>query len=258
MSKKTYFVLFLIIIGLSSYYNFDKLIKNKTIEIFNNTKQAYIEKLTSIENKIEKHFRQSKKIEELNNEIKELEKYKYLYTDIKSRYDNTVTFKDQNTSAEELFTVKVLSYAKFNDFTKVYIDTEDINITEDTIGGLIVDDYAAGILIKDEGKSVALLNGNIKSNYAVYIGKDKAPGITHSLKYKKNIVVKFIPNWLEIEVGDEVVTSGMDGIFFEGLKVGKVVSVRRIGDTQEAVVEPYADISNDSLYYLYYKNKGNI
>lgn len=252
MSKKTYFIVFIIVIGLSGYYNLDKLIEIKTSGFFNTIKQIYINKLESIESSINKHFNQSDKIDKLIKQNQELEKYKTLYLELTNKIDNKI--HNSSVSLKNLNIVNVLSYSKFDDFTKVYIDTKDLNIIENKIGGLIINDYAAGILIREDGASIGLLNGNIKSNYAVYIGTIKAPGITHNIKNKKEIVVKFIPNWLEINVGDEVVTSGMDGIFFEGLKVGQVKSVKITGDTQEAVVEPYADISNNSLYYLYYKN----
>ncbi len=254
MSKKTYFILFLIIIGLSWYFNLDKLIQNKSTGVLNNIKLAYVEKLDSIKDSIDVHFNQSEKIKELTLKNEELEKYKLLYNELSNKYNNFENFNDSNNSLKNVNIVSVLSYSKYDDFTKVYIDTHDINTSNMKIGALISDNYAAGILVKDEGKSIGLLNGNQKSNYAVYIGKAKAPGITHSLKNKKEIVVKFIPNWLEIDIDDEVYTSGMDGIFFEGLKVGRVVSVKKIGDTQEAIVEPYADTSDDSLYYLYYRD----
>lgn len=254
MSKTSYFILFLIVIGLSWYYNFDKLIQNKTTGVLNNIKLAYIEKIEKIEASIDRHFNQSKKIKELISKNEELEKYKLLYNELSNKYNNIEQFKQDSDPLKKVNIVNVLSYSKYDDFTKVYINTGDLNTTEMKIGGLIIDNYAAGILVKDQGKLIGLLNGNKKSNYAVYIGKAKAPGITHSVKNKKQILVRFIPNWLEIAVDDEVYTSGMDGIFFEGLKVGKVVSIKRIGDTQEAVVEPYAHTSNSSLYYLYFKN----
>lgn len=253
MSKKTYFILFLIVISLSWYYNLDKLIQNKTTGIFNNIKISYIDKIDNMDESIDKHFNQSEKIKDLLSKNEELEKYKLLYIELSNKYNNLEEFRDMESSPNNLNIVNVLSYSKYDDFTKVYIDTHDINTTNMDIGGLIVDNYAAGILVKDNDKAVGLLNGNQKSNYAVYIGEGKAPGITHSMKNKKEIVVRFIPNWLEIDVGEEVITSGMDGIFFEGLKVGKVTSVKKIGDTQEAIVEPYADISDSSLYYLYFK-----
>ncbi len=49
--------------------------------------------------------------------------------------------------------------------------------------------------------------------------------------------MKYIPIWIEINLGDEVITSGMDNIFFKGLKVGKVVSINKMADQQEAFIK---------------------
>lgn len=88
-----------------------------------------------------------------------------------------------------------------------------------------------------------------------FIGENKAPGITHEHKESKYITVKYIPIWIDIKVGDEVVTSGMDNIFFEGLKVGKVVRIKRMADIQEATVEPYAQVLKKEYFHIYTKNE---
>ena len=36
------------------------------------------------------------------------------------------------------------------------------------------------------------------------------------------LVAKYIPSWMNIYIGDEVITSGMDDIFPQGLKLGKI------------------------------------
>ena len=254
MSKKSYFVLFLLIVGLSIYYKLDKLIEIKAVDFINNAKYTYIEKIASIENYIKTHFYQIKTIEELRAENKELIEYKMLYQGLLSELRDIQNIKEiaEEQPLGKISIVKVLSYNNFYDFTKVIMENQRLSIVTGKIGGLISENYAAGILIKEDEKLLGLLNGNAKANYAVFIGDIKAPGITHNIKNKKNILVRFIPNWLEVKAGDEVVTSGMDGIFFEGLKVGKVLSVKTTGDTQEAVVEPYAEVGNKSFYYLYY------
>lgn len=43
----------------------------------------------------------------------------------------------------------------------------------------------------------------------------------------------------------------MDNIFFKGLKVGKVVSINKMADMQEAVIEPYAKVLKRRFFYIY-------
>ncbi len=45
----------------------------------------------------------------------------------------------------------------------------------------------------------------------------------------------------------------MDGIFFEGLKVGKVVSIKKMQDIQEATIAPYAKVLKQKSFFVYKK-----
>jgi rod shape-determining protein MreC len=64
------------------------------------------------------------------------------------------------------------------------------------------------------------------------------------------LVIEFIPTWVPIFVGDEVVTSGLDKIFMSNLKVGKVVSISRSSGYQSAVVEPYFYAKNPAYFHV--------
>ena len=56
---------------------------------------------------------------------------------------------------------------------------------------------------------------------------------------------------LEIKKGDEVITSGMDNIFFEGLKVGRVIQVTDLTDMKIATVKPYVNVLKKKYFYTY-------
>ncbi len=45
----------------------------------------------------------------------------------------------------------------------------------------------------------------------------------------------------------------MDNIFFEGLKVGKVVDVKKMADIQEATVQPYSQVYKKKYFHIYTK-----
>jgi rod shape-determining protein MreC len=107
----------------------------------------------------------------------------------------------------------------------------------------------AGIVVPKDTKALALLNSDLKSTYAVYIGNNKAPGIAHG-NNDQHLVVSFIPAWFEIRVGDEVITSGLDNIFFKGLKVGRVISISKSQGYQNAVVEQYYKSNEPSYFHI--------
>ena len=73
------------------------------------------------------------------------------------------------------------------------------------------------------------LNGNRRLYICSFIGNSKGSGIlTSKQSDDKLLQVKFIPIWANINIGDEVITSGLDNIFYEGLRVGKVVEIKSI------------------------------
>ncbi|MDO8260610.1 MAG: rod shape-determining protein MreC, partial [Candidatus Magasanikbacteria bacterium] len=90
--------------------------------------------------------------------------------------------------------------------------------------------------------------------YSVFVGDNKAPGIAHG-NSAENLIINFIPAWFLIEVGDEVITSGLDEIFFKGLKVGTVLSVTKSQGYQSAVVEPYYKANNPNYFYMIKKTR---
>ena len=74
-----------------------------------------------------------------------------------------------------------------------------------------------------------------------FIGNERNPGIATSNDESSDLLsVKFIPVWADINVGDEVITSGMDNIFYEGLRVGKVVEIKDFPEMKIATIQPYA------------------
>ena len=148
--------------------------------------------------------------------------------------------------------VRTISYQKFADLNKVWLEVPDYNSSR--VYGLTYKELVAGIVVSQNGRPLGLLNRDIKSSYAVYIGENKAPGIAHG-NNAKNLIVKFIPAWFSIKEGDEVITSGLDEIFFKGLKVGTVISVTKSQGYQNAVIEPYYTANEPNYFHMIKKIK---
>jgi rod shape-determining protein MreC len=248
--RKFLFIILFLIVGLLYLFEVDKLII-KNFTFFNDLKLSYINKVIGISTTVEKYFNQVNNIEQLRIENNELKQYKILYTATQKQLDTIKEFvitMDADETKPNINLAKVLSYINFNDFTKVWLDQKK---EDDSILGLITEEYAAGIVINENGKSVALLNGNKECSYAVFIGEDKIPGIITSSKDGKNLHIKYIPIWADIKIGDEVITSGMDNIFFEGLKVGRISEQSKLPDMQTAIIKPYANVLKKKYFYTY-------
>lgn len=249
MRKFLFFVILIFAIALYLFKVDEKIVKN--FNSFNELKVFYIDKIVNFTTTLENYFEQITTIKSLKNENKELKEYKILYQSTKEQL-KAIKELMLNTNPEvlkpKIELVKVISYVSFKDFTKVWLNQEK---NDDTILGLISDSYAAGIAINKDGKLVGLLNGNKECSYAVFIGEEKAPGIITSGEKANTLEIKFIPVWTKIEVGDEVVTSGMDSIFFEGLKVGKVTQISNLPEMKIAKIEPYAKVLEKKYFYTY-------
>ncbi len=248
--RKFIFAFLFLLVGLSYIFKIDELLIKK-FSFLSDIKTIYMVKMMNFSTILEKYFDQANSIEKLKTENNELKEYKILYTSTQNQLDNLKDFytniKNPNNKPKIEF-IKVLSYINYNDFTKVWLDKK---VEDDTIFGLITDNYAAGIIINKDGYAVGLLNGNKDCSYAVFIGEEKAPGIITASENQEELQIKFIPISAQINKGDEVITSGMDNIFFEGLKVGRIIEVTTLADMKIATVKPYVNVLKKKYFYSY-------
>lgn len=273
--SKIYIFLFISLIVFLSLFGFDKSVQTLGETFRDESRYFFVGMATTLEEYATSHYDQKETISTLQNEL-EQQKVKNLIllqelsriknqNDEKLKVDLNRTMEvassnDVDTNATKTFKIKldgklqkvyVLSFVDFKDFSKVYLDIKDETTK---IKGLIYDDMTAGIALVENQKFVGLLNTNEKCGYSVYVGKQKAPGVTAGIKHSNKLVVKYIPVWMDIKAGDDVITSGMDGIFFEGLRVGKVLSVQRQAMYQEAIVLPSQEALSKRSYLMYSAN----
>jgi len=248
MNKELFSFLFIftaLIVGALYYTN---IIQAPFLNTTSFIKQQYHQTIYIIQTGIKKHFYQADQIASLNDKLKKFEENHLLLQQIASEVDDL--FQANNSPLKmnpEVELVRALSYQEFGDFNRLWIDIPDYNASK--IYGLVYKELVAGIVIPKHNRPLALLNKDIKSTYAVNIGEKLAPGIAQG-NNGKNIVVKYIPAWFIIKKDDEVITSGLDQIFFKGLKVGKVISITKAEGYQTAVVSPYYNLNDPSYFHL--------
>lgn len=221
-------------------------IQGPFISSLNSFKSSYHNSVKFTQDSMSKHFFQASKIKQLQEEVAKYENNHLVMQQLASEVSDLFALNHSNLgSRPRVQLTRTISYEEFGDLNKLWIDVEDYNSSK--IYGLIFKEVVAGIVIPKNDKPLALLNKDIKCSYAVYVGKNKAPGVAHG-NNKENIVVNFIPSWFKINVGDEVSTSGLDNIFFKGLKVGQVLSVTKSQGYQNAIIQPYYN-SNEPNYF---------
>ncbi|CAD7288954.1 hypothetical protein LMG7974_01265 [Campylobacter majalis] len=250
---KTKILLFLLLILLTSF----SLYKNSSvskiaISINNNVLGVYTDVANSISNFINEHFKQASEIRNLRIQNAELEHAATLLSTFANELNQILIDKSSAIYEPKIKLVKSLGYANISDYNKIFITGfDDYNASK--IYGLIYQGKSAGIVISKNQKPMAILQTDPKSIFSVHIGNDKIPGVAHG--NKQAIIVKYIPQWLSPKIGDEVFTSGLDGIFFSGVLVGKVTNVYDENGYQSAIVEPFVRVNSPSYLYVVIKEK---
>ena len=241
---------YLLVIGAlfigALYYN--NLLQSPIISSLNAIKITYHNINQSIEESVDEHFYQAQEIRTLRDKLAHYENNHLVMQELASEINDL--YKEQNSplkTASQVELVRAISYEKFGNFNRLWMDIPDYNSSK--IYGLTYKELVAGIVISKNNRALALLNQDIKSAYAVYIGQNSAQGIAHG-NNNDLLIVNFIPGWFDIKKGDEVITSGLDNTFIKGLKVGRVVSVSSSQGYQNAVVDPYYKNYEPSYFHM--------
>ena len=238
MNKPTILFFIFLFVFLSQI----SFIKNFILDIGNDVKVYLVNISEKIDESYLKYVNQAYNIENL---IKENKKLKNEYNLIEAKFNNCKELKYFNyISSPNLVFTKVISYVKLPDFTSLYIDYKKHT---NKAQGLVYNNIAAGVVVKKVGNySIAYLNSNKNTVYAVYIGDNKIPGVF----YGKEKVIKYIPKFKKINVGDVVITSGLDNIFYEGARVGVVKKVIQKKLYQEAKIDTFFNDLNPKYFYV--------
>ncbi len=245
MSKKT---LSLFVAGLlvAIALSLSQEIRSPILSILHKSSNLWFDAVHSVDDLYSEHFQQVETIERLREDLREYQESHIVAHQIATEYNALLLENSSqlNPKAESSL-VRTISYANFGDINKLWLDMDDFNSSK--IYALVYGDKAAGIVIQRESRPLALLNGDLKCTYAVFVGDNYAPGIAKGQNSDK-MSVEYIPIWTPISVGDEVVTSGLDGLFLRGIKVGKVVEITLSRGYQKALVELYYK-GNDPDYF---------
>ncbi|MFN3330458.1 MAG: rod shape-determining protein MreC [Pyrinomonadaceae bacterium] len=78
------------------------------------------------------------------------------------------------------------------------------------------------------------------------LGNSTALGVLRGTGKKDLLEMRYVPGTVEVETGESVYTSGQDGIYPAGLKIGEIVEIKKGSTTTPHViyVKPTADLSS--------------
>jgi len=244
IKSKFLLVIFLAFI-LTLSLKFIPTLKKDTIHFSNTVKMVFVEYVDKVKSSINLHYNQVNRIKKLEKQLKELEPNALLSISFANRLNHLLKETNLKYSHPSLHLVRTLSYQKISDYNKLWIDFKDFK--HDKIYGLLYKGYTAGIIKEKDGNPLAVLELDPSVVFSVNIGKFKTQGVVFG-NYK-NMLIKYIQKFNILKVGDEVVTSGKDSIFFEGIKVGRVEKIMERELYNEAIVKPYIKPSEARYFY---------
>lgn len=249
MIKKSFLSILFLFIFLIISINFSQTVQNMVLSITDKIKLFFLDRLLSIDEFIKKHLNQAETIAELNKKVIDYEKNLYL---LKAAIEEIKSLKSAFNSKIEtnttLHITKVISYVALGDFYKVWLEAQDL--PKDRIYGLIYKGSVAGIAKYEDDRLMGILNGDQRCSYSVFIGKNKAPGIIKGDEQNGELIIDYIPSWIEIDTNQTVVTSGMDSIFFEGIPVGVITKIEKTQGYQKAWLRPKENIFDAKYFFL--------
>jgi rod shape-determining protein MreC len=247
--NKQHFTLTLFFVGcVSGALYFSPFLQTPFLKLSQTIKLTYLNQIQSFNQSVTEHINQKNTILKLQRENRYYERELLTMHQVADEYQNLL--REENSSIKTLpalSLVRTISYVRMGDPHKLWLEMDDFN--PNLVYGLLYRGYAAGIVVSSHKRPMALLNGDIKSTYAVSVGSSMAPGIVRG-NNERRLIVDFIPTWVPIAVGDEVVTSGLDQIFLAGLQVGKVISISRASGYQSAVVVPYFYAKKPAYFHI--------
>ncbi len=210
---------------------------------------TYLDFKESVGEMVERHFMQVRTIERLHRTNEKLSERLIRFQNDAASYRALKSAMglevDMNLS---VIPVRTYGYALLGNFQQLWLERFR-NYDPEKNYGVIRNGYAIGIVVEEENRPLMILAGDKACNFAVYIGKKRAPGIATG-KDARHMIVKYIPEWMKIEIGDRVFTNGLDRIFPMGIEVGKVLSIRKMQGFKNAEIELFGDTLHPDFVWV--------
>jgi len=236
----------------------DERITDTLLNIINPIKQNYKNLTQGIKDKSHSYIFQKESIEKLGRENhilrKRLLEQTHYIQQVKNIY--TVLPKLSKLPIHNISISETISYVKLNSFSQIIL-TKPQSLKEDKLYGLIQGKVVAGIAQVHNNQLYGYLTSDNKCRFSVFVGTQHAPGIAIGTKTNE-MIIKFIPKWHKIKVGEKVITSGLDDIFFADIPVGVVTKVEVQSSYKVAHIKTYSDIYHPKTFFLINDAKATI
>ena len=252
MKSRVVLIIILIIVLLILTGRNNSGLQKLVLDFINPIRITYKEFTKEIEDKSKSYIFQKKEIEKLSRQNRVLRKYLFdqinYLKQLSDVYEVIPSLK--KLPYKNIVLVDTISYVKLNKFDQILLSLpKNYELNSSKVYGLIQKEQVAGVARLEKGHLYGYLVSNPECSFSVIVGPKKYPGVAFGKDYK-SMVVKFIPKWADIKVGDFVQTSGFDGIFFAHIPVGVVKSIKIKESYKVATVETIADTMHPDIFFL--------
>ena len=248
MKKRRFILLILLIILFVVFTKYNGVAKSFFLDFINPVKIAYL-KFTNISDSYLKQQENILRLQKENSKLKKLLIEQSNYIEQLSKVYKLVPSLAKKPY-KSIYLTNTISYVKLNRLNEIILTTpKNFNFKDKKPYGLMQNDVASGIAQYVDGKLYGYLLSNPKCTFSVNIGKEKVSGIAQGNK-KGGMIIKFIPRWSKVQIGDIVKTSGLDSIFFPNIVVGVISDIKTLDRYKEATIKVYANLSKPSLFFL--------
>jgi rod shape-determining protein MreC len=237
-------LVFIAVIFLS--FNYLSPFKSHVLNYSNGIKSFFVNQYDRISGNIQRHFRQKDQIKSLQKEVEALRKPAQLSSVFATKLNQLLDESNLTIYNPKLKLSRVISYEELDNSFRVWVDFPKFDKNKSY--GLIHKGYTAGVIYPKFNKPLAYLQLDKRVVFSVLIGADRFLGVLFG--NEKNLIIKYIPTYEKVKLGDEVVTSGSDNLFYEGIKVGKIIKIEKKGIYKIATVKPYMDIKKPNFFYI--------
>ncbi len=245
MNQKSIITSAFLLIMIGMVYLYQKPLSQKVLTFSLAIKKSFIHQEETISRSIKTHFQQKEQITMLQQKIKELEPQASLSVAFGAKLNHFLQEANLTLYQPKLHLVQTLGYQQMQDPNRVWLEFPGFDKNKNY--GLIFHGFTAGIVRTKDDKPLALLQADKKSVFSVYIGSKKVQGLAFG--NGSTLLIKYIPRYQNPSIGDEVITSGNDTIFYEGIPVGRVINIIKKDMYKIATVKPYNKTEHANFYY---------
>ena len=227
-------------------------IQDTILNIVSPVKQTYRNLTQSVKDRGKSYIFQKENIQKLTKENKVLRKYlldqTHYLQQVSTLYKKIPSLEKLPHHSMEL--VDTISYIRLNSFNEIMLTRpKKAKLEENHLYGLIQNDVVGGTAVLRGDHLYGYLTSNPRCRFGVFVGKNRSPGIAEGVD-KETMVIKFIPKWAKVDVGDKVETSGLDGLFFANVPVGTVKKVKIESSYKTAYIKTYNDTLHPDYFFL--------